>query len=1798
MGIFDNRDGQTVLAGTDLADSFDTTVGQSTVTHVFGFGGNDVYTVGAATIVVEEDLGGIDTIITSESRLLDPFVENLRLAGTADIDGTGTELNNKIEGNAGNNVLDGGAGNDTLIGGGGNDTFIVDSIHDIVVAGPGVDRVISSVTYVLGATVENLTLSGTADLNGTGNISNNELVGNSGANHLVGLVGDDTLLGNDGNDILDGGFGNDILDGGTGADRMIGGPGDDIYYVDDVGDTIVEAAGAAAGTDIIHSSVDFDLAKTPAVEKLILEGTAIVGKGNALDNVITGNPEDNVLTGGAGKDQISGGDGNDNIDGGNDDDLISGDAGNDTVVGGLGNDTLLGGAGNDNLSGGLGKDSLDGGTGVDRMDGGAGDDTYVVDDSNDAVIEQLNGGHDQVSSTVSYTLSANVEDLTLVGTGSMTGEGNDLANVITAGAGSQVLIGHGGDDVLDGGADADTMIGGTGDDTYIWDSHGDVSIERFGEGTDTVISSVDVLALPDNIEILSLAAPAVIGFGNSMSNVIEGNELDNVLDGMGGNDTLIGGAGNDEYVIREFNAANPAVSDVIVEAPGGGTDTAVAYVNYTLGPNVENLTLAEDPNALTGTGNALDNVMSGNSLSNTLDGGAGNDELNGGAGNDTLIGELGNDRLNGGLGQDTMQGGAGDDTYLVDDANDNVLELGAAGTDTVLSSINFDLSVPVTVSVNLSNVENLTLTGTANLNGTGNGLNNILMGNDGNNTLTGGAGNDTLAGGAGADTLVGGTGNDIYLVTDSNDTITENPGEGTDTIKSSVSFDLSVNGANVENLTLVGTANIDGTGNALNNIIIGNAGNNVLDGGAGNDSLRGASGDDTYILDNPSDAVVELAGQGSDLVELNFGVASVGVGYTMTANVEQLLITGLAGNEAINAVGNTLDNTMTGNLGDNRIDGGAGNDVIFGDAGNDTLLGGAGNDVLDGQTGNDSMSGGAGNDTFYVDSPGDQVSDTAGIDSVVSSVSYTLGSTLENLTLAMGMGNLNGTGNALNNFLIGNDGNNILDGGAGNDTLDGGIGADTMKGGAGNDIYVVDDPGDNVFEATAGAAGGTDTVQSSLTFDLSAPVTASVNVANVENLTLTGSFNIDGTGNASNNVLTGNSGDNTLLGGLGNDTLTGGAGNDTLDGGAGNDTLRGGVGDDTYFVNVATDVVQENLNEGIDTVVVKYSTGATYLLGANVERALLLGASDVDNSGNDGTEVLNATGNLLNNYIEANAAANKLDGGAGNDALFGKGGVDTLIGGLGDDYLDGGTGNDTMTGGAGNDTYVVDNAGDSIIEAVGGGVDSVIASVNFTLGPTVENLTLAMGAGPLTETGNGFDNVIIGNDAGDTLDGGAGNDAYYLTPYDLDLSTWSALTLGPGLQHIVGATLDGNDHVSDGAGADQLFGSLVDVAGDTLDISGVEQITLYSGTSAAGSNSIDASAIVGADLITITAPNPADYVAADISVAGLTAGANLALVNFANNVTLALANAAGSSDQLNVSVDGFTGALTTNGVETIDFAVHGANTIDFSAITGANDLAFQGVGDVTAAAWATGPALEFNDYAGTFTMNDTSVTSLTTGVDGATVTLVTGAGVSLSSLTVDSFGASAPSWMNLEGVTVTSPIALTGNQSIAVIANTDVDATGMTGSAQILDGSAVSAVTLHGGTGSDVIQGGLGGDTIAGGGGVDLLDGGVGADTFVFNTAPNGSNVAYIANFSTVEGDTLQLDSTTFTALTPGALSASEFVNAPEAQTASQHLIFDQNVGKLYYDPDGSGAAHQELIAVLQHFDAANPLDNAHINVT
>ncbi|MFN6001927.1 MAG: lectin-like protein, partial [Dolichospermum sp.] len=373
--------------------------------------------------------------------------------------------------------------------------------------------------------------------------------------------------------------------------------------------------------------------------------------------------------------------------------------------------------------------------------------------------------------------------------------------------------------------------------------------------------------------------------------------------------------------------------------------------------------IRQSSNPINGT-NGNDNLI-GTSGNDTINGLLGNDSLNGGGGNDSLNGGAGNDTLDGGAGTDTLVGGIGDDIYVVDSTTDTITENANAGTDTIQSSVTY--TIP-----NLTNIENLTLTGTATINGIGNTRDNVITGNSASNILNGGAGRDTL---------IGAAGNDIYVVDTTTDTITESANAGTDTIESSVSFSIAAL-ANVENLTLTGTAAINGTGNALNNVITGNGANNTLNGGAGNDTLNGGAGDDTYIFtingiglgrdtitDGSGVDTISFAGtDATTSIRLNLGTS---FGQTVDANTNtKVVLTADAIENAIGGdgndrlIGNSLDNTLEGGLGNDILNGSTGNDFLFGGDGNDSLSGGDGDDFLTGGLGSNNLLGGTGSDQF------------------------------------------------------------------------------------------------------------------------------------------------------------------------------------------------------------------------------------------------------------------------------------------------------------------------------------------------------------------------------------------------------------------------------------------------------------------------------------------------------------------------------------------------------------------------------------------------------------------------------------------------------------------------------------------------------------------------------------------------------------------------------------------------------------------------------------------------------------------
>ena len=372
--------------------------------------------------------------------------------------------------------------------------------------------------------------------------------------------------------------------------------------------------------------------------------------------------------------------------------------------------------------------------------------------------------------------------------------GTDAADILTGGAF---------DDVLNGAGDADVMSGGLGNDTYYVDNASDIVVEAAGAGIDLIYSSVSRSLGGLQVERLTLAGPSDINAtGNDLNNTLTGNDGGNRLAGLSGNDTLRGGAGADVLDggagadVMQGGAGDDRYyvdngSDSLIEGAGEGTDRVYSSVAYSLPRDAENLTLTGAA-SVNGGGNGSANIVIGNSGNNTLSGYDGNDRLEGSGGDDRLSGHIGADILIGGPGADWMNGGTGDDRYYVDNALDTVVD--EAGVDQIFSTVAYSLSDRL--------VENLTLTGSANSKGTGNFLDNVLVGNNGNNELFGSTGNDTLLGCGGDDVLIGGVGIDRLTGSGGSDAFVLNAALSADNRDSVTDFNPAADSFRFENAVM------------------------------------------------------------------------------------------------------------------------------------------------------------------------------------------------------------------------------------------------------------------------------------------------------------------------------------------------------------------------------------------------------------------------------------------------------------------------------------------------------------------------------------------------------------------------------------------------------------------------------------------------------------------------------------------------------------------------------------------------------------------------------------------------------------------------------------------------------------------------------------------------------------------------------------------------------------------------------------------------------------------------------------
>ncbi len=1216
------------------------------------------------------------------------------------------ESGSTLNGGAGNDALYGGVGPDTLNGGADNDTLTGGAGNDTLNGGDGTDTAVYSgarSAYTISTTSGTTTITGP---DGTDTLTNIErlrfsdglfdIAGNpvQGEAPIQGTPNADTLNGTANADVINGLGGDDVINGGAGNDTIDGGDGVDTAVFSG---TIAGSTAVTNGATTTVTGPDGTDTLTNVEYLRFSDGTLIVGAGGG--QLFTGTPDADTLAGTAFNDQINAG------------------AGADTVNGAAGNDTINAGDGDDTITGGAGNDTIDGGDGVD---------TAVF-------------GGTVAQSTVSTT----------GGTTTVTGpDGTDtLSNVeYLRFADGTLIVGAGGGQLFSGTANADTLTGTAFNDTI-----------NAGAGADTVNGAA----------------------GNDTINAGDG---DDTITGGAGDDTIDGGAGADTAVFTGVRADYQLrTTDGVTTITGpDGIDTLV---------NVERLQFADGFYDMTGA--PIVNTINGTPNADTLNGTSGVDAVNGGDGDDIITGAAGNDTIDGGAGTDTAVFAGLASAYTVSTTGGVTTVTGPDGVDTLtnVERLRFD---DITLIVGAGGGQYFAGTSNADtINGTafndqieagagadiidGGAGNDAINAGDGDDVITGGVGSDTINGGAGTDTAVFAVGGVSYSVTVSGGTVTVTSSDGVDTLTNVerlrfAGVELAVSA--LGGLTLIGANTGETlTGGATNDRLYGFGGADTLNGGDGDDVLAGGAGTD-----------VLNGGAGSDTADYSGAAAGVSARLdSQTASND-----GDGGTDIFtsieNLTGSAFNDTLIGSAGANILIGGAGRDVILGLGGDDTIMGGA--DVPN------ELYGGQGNDTYIVEHRSDSIIENAGegYDTIRSALSQiNMAANVEELVYT-GAGTFVGVGNAQDNVIRGGAGRDTLLGGAGNDTLYGGAGAaNELYGGLGDDTYMLD-AADSIIE---NAGEGTDTVITS--------VLAAYNLgANVENLTYTGTGNFTAGGNALNNVLTGGvgndvlrgrGGNDTLIGGLGNDTadyslaaggvtarldtgvasndgdggsdtfngienLTGSAFNDTLFGNAGdniliggagrdvilglggNDTimgggdvpneLYGGAGDDTYIVEHRSDSIIENAGEGYDTI---RSALSQINMAANVEELVYTGT---------GTFV--GVGNAQNNLIR---------GGTGRDTLMGLGGNDILMGGTG--------AANELYGGDGDDYYILQVA-DTVIEAAGGGTDTVEARINtYTLAANVENL-IFNGTGAFNGTGNSLNNLIVGGAGDDVLRGGGGND--------------------------------------------------------------------------------------------------------------------------------------------------------------------------------------------------------------------------------------------------------------------------------------------------------------------------------------------------------------------------------------------------------------------------------------------------------
>ena len=1736
-----------------------------------GFGGN------STSFTEAEALRGTDFIFETppfdfEISLTEGTAVTTGLVGAANESLFDTSGADKIFGLQGDDTITSRNGTDTVNGGTGNDTLVLDwSASNGSASNAG--NAVPTVNVIVGG------FDG-----GFYRTDLGEMFFSSIENFRISTGGgSDNIITASGNDVVNTGAGDDFVNVGTGTDQADGGAGDDGITAD-----LSESTTAIVwnlGTNSFSGGPD-------SFANFEYFGTVTTGSGDDVITTTVASRNETINTG-AGNDTITSFNGTDRVNGGTGSDTLildwsgsngsASNAGNaaPTVNGtegefnggfyrsdlgemfftsigrlvittgggaddikGIGNDDVITtGGGNDTVTSGpgAGRDRIDLGAGFDKVsadwsDLGAGQ-NVVLD------LTGANGGSVTLGSGETERYIRGAEQLVEFRTGGgddvITTRRENETDVVFTGAGNDTIMSFNG---------TDRVNGGTGNDTLILDWSGsNGSASNAGDAPPTMNSAEGEFNggfyRTDLGEMFFTSIGRfVVSTGGGGDSIITATGNDVVSTG-GGNDVVDVGSGLDQA------DGGDGEDGLSADLRAAGT-TAVRLnlqTNQYSGPASTSFTNFEYFGTLTTGGG--DDVIVTTAL-------ARNEVINSGAGDDRVTIVRGVDRVNGGTGTDTL---------VVDySAATDVVEMDfnrAPSANTTEGGFDGGFYRRDTGNQSFfTSIERIEIT-------TGSGDDNLILtsGNDiirtrsGMDTIDAGAGDDFIDGGTGQDTMRGGAGDDIYVVNQSDDRVIENGNEGEDEVQTDIaSYTL---GSNVENLT--------GTG-AVDQSLTGNDQDNVIDGGAGADAMAGGRGSDVYVVDFTRDTVTEQAGQGID--QVNTALPS----YTLSANVENLV--GLSSSQALS--GNGLNNGIIGTTGNDTLSGLSGSDVLIGLTGADTLDGGTGRDILIGGVvlrdnlvvnGSFETQDGTNDSRQYVlNGPGGvEAGDYGG-------VRYRTAGTLA------GWERSGSRGFELNTYGDNGYGDPAFDRGDGDTVLDleAGFGENTTI------SQVIPDlpAGQSLLlsftaaKGTGSAAGSTAVLEVIWNGAVVATITSNSTAATQHAFIVTASgtgadrlsFREIGEGTdargtsldavALNAIVPGQDqqGD-SFAGGAGNDTLIGDAGADTLDGGTGSDVMAGGAGNDTYIVDEGAsdrgqfgDIIVEDANGGRDTV---RTSAAVIFLADNVE--VLRG------TGAPGGQVL--IGNALDNEIFAHDS--------------------------GENYLDGGEGADRLVGGTGADHFYVDNAGDTVVEAPGGGEDEIVTALaSYSLAdlPNVENLTAnAEFDAAYKLTGNAGANRITGGDQGDTLDGGqgadtligrGGNDVYivdnlddvvvenagegdadevrtsvvdYVLPANIEKLTYTGSEMG---------RLRGNasNNIIAGAAASDLF--YLQDGGDDTASGGAGGDAFYYGAALTAGDRNDGG-------------EGADIVALQGNYAGLTLGTE-SLVNVET-----LSFVAGSDTRF-----GDTG----NNRYSYVVATVDANVAAGTRLT------------VNGAALLAGENLTFNGSAetdGTFFIYGGKGTDTLTGGKGADVFFFAegrfnpgdrfdgGAGSDILTLRGDYSGANAIRFADdtMSGIETISLLSVsdtrffgggqfysydltTSNGNVAAGEVLTVNgARLLAGETMRFDGSAESdgAFRIFGGAGDDRLIGGAGNDLFYAGAGRDEITGGAGADTFQYR-ATSESNAGAADRILLFQSGTDVIDLSRIDANTTNG-------DGNDAFSFIGSNAFDGTAGQLRVSSDGNG---------------------------